>query len=354
MNTAVKANAEADVRERFKAQGTACNALGSTFISRVCNILADHLDASSGTFAARILNWQGNLLGDALALRATGALNALARRGDCADLTAAYPPHDISDEALWSAIEKAIAAHDVFLESYLASPPQTNEVSRSGSILGGALHLAAATGLPLDLYEIGSSAGLNLSFDRYHYDLSIAEWGSEAEGVTIIQDWQGNPPPLDAPLVVRHRRGCDQNPLDPSSDEHRTRLLSYVWPDQSARITRLNAALASTARAGLRVEKADAADWVEKIFSQQAEQGIVRTLVHSIVWQYLPDTVKARIKAAIHKAGAAATSDAPVAWLRVEPDGNNPYANVKLTIWPGGETRDHGKADFHGRFTLWA
>lgn len=250
-------------------------------------------------------------------------------------------------------IEKAIAAHDAFLDLWLNSPPQTNEVARSGSLLGGALHLAALTKLPIDLYEIGSSAGLNLSFDRYRYDFKIAERGSSAEGVNIVQEWQGNTPPLDTPLTIRNRRGCDQNPLDPSSDDHRTRLLAYVWPDQTARIARLQAALESTSRSGLRVEKADAADWVEKEFSKSAEKGVVRLLSHSIVWQYLPHPIRERIKAAMHKAGEAATPDAPVAWLRVEPDGTNPYATVRLTLWPTGETRDLGKADFHGRFTIW-
>ena len=259
----------------------------------------------------------------------------------------------MSDEALWSAIEKSIAAHDAFLDLWLNSPPQTNEVARSGSLLGGALHLAADTKLPIDLYEIGSSAGLNLSFDRYHYDFKLTEWGSAAEGVNIVQEWQGKLPPVDAPLVIRNRRGCDQNPLDPSSDDHRTRLLAYVWPDQTVRIASLKAALESTARSGLRVEKADAADWVEKEFSAPAEKGVVRLLSHSITWQYLPEAIKDRITAAMEKAGSAATADAPVAWLRVEPDGKNPYATVRLTTWPSGETRDLGKADFHGRFTIW-
>ena len=346
-------NTDKDIRGRFRAQSLACNALGSPFTSRVCNALAEHLREEQGSFASRIMNWQGNLLDDALALRAAGALNALARNGAWAELTAAYPPHEADDGMLWSAIEKSLGTYDAFLDLWLNSPPQTNEVARSGSLLGGALHLAAATGLPVDLYEIGSSAGLNLSFDRYHYDFKRAAWGSEAEGVNIVQDWSGNLPPVDAPLAIRHRRGCDQNPLDPSSDDHRTRLLAYVWPDQSARIARLTAALDSTARSGVRVEKADAADWVEKIFAAPVEAGVTRLLSHSITWQYLSEAVKARIKAAMEKAGRAATADAPVAWLRVEPDGTNPYATVRLTIWPSGETRDLGKADFHGRFTIW-
>jgi hypothetical protein len=340
------------VRARFAAQAEGYAALGSPFTGRVCTLLGERLNPESA-FGARILGWSGNPLDDALALRAAGALNALAQSGDCGALAHAYPPGAVADEALWAAIAAAIAAHDLFLTAYLDSPPQTNEVSRSGSILGGALHAAALTGCPIDLYEIGSSAGLNLGFDRYHYDFGAVQWGEAGEGVEIVQEWKGPLPPPDAPLAIRTRQGCDQNPLDPSTEETRARLLSYCWPDQPARIARLGAALASTARAGIRVEKVDAADWVERLFSKLGEPSILRLLVHSIVWQYLPGPVQTRIAAAMEKAGAAATVQAPVGWLRVEPDGLNPYADVVLTLWPEGETRLLGHADFHGRSTHW-
>lgn len=345
-----------DIREAFFRQGKGCKALGSPFTGRVCTLLGERLDEASA-FGSRILNWSGNLRGDALALRAAGGLNALARSGKCAELSAVYPPHEVDDETLWSAIHGAIEVHDRFLHDYLDSPPQTNEVARSGSLLGGALHVAAKTGLPLDLYEIGSSAGLNLGFDRYHYTLGERSWGSKDEGVEIVQEWQGPLPPLDAKLAIRHRQGCDQNPLDPSTEETRERLLSYCWPDQSARIARLQAALLSMARSGPRIVKADAADWVEAQFAAPPEPGVTRVLMHSIVWQYLPANVQDRISTVMEKAGAAATADAPVAWLRVEPDDSvphpQPHAEVLLTLWPSGETHVLGHADFHGRFTHW-
>ena len=50
-------NTDKDIRDRFRTQGVACNALGSPFTARVCNALADHLSAGQGTFAKRIMNW---------------------------------------------------------------------------------------------------------------------------------------------------------------------------------------------------------------------------------------------------------------------------------------------------------
>lgn len=342
-----------DIRNDFLRQSLACAALGSPFTGRVCALLAERLTDES-RFGRRILDWPGQPQDDALPLRAAGSLNALSRAGLSPSLTAAYPPAESTDGALWAAIETAIATHDAFLAAFLDSPPQTNEVARSGSILGGCLHLARATGLPIDLHEIGSSAGLNLGFDRYEYDLGSRRWGKAGEGVLIAQAWSGSLPPLDAPLAIRSRRGCDRNPIDPSSDEMRERLLAYIWPDQAARKSRIEAALLSAARSGLKVEKADAADWVEKHFATPAP-GAVKLLLHTIVWQYLPLDVKTRIKAAMEKAAAAATPAAPVAWLSVEPDERNlPTAAVTLTLWPSGETRELARADFHGRFTQWS
>ena len=64
--------------------------------------------------------------------------------------------------------------------SLLASAPQTNEIARSGMLLPGFLLIARETGLPLALHEIGSSAGLNLLFDRSHYRYGDAECGDPA------------------------------------------------------------------------------------------------------------------------------------------------------------------------------
>jgi hypothetical protein len=76
--------------------------------------------------------------------------------------------------------------------------------------------------------------------------------------------------------------------------------------------------------------------------------------MHSIVWQYLPEAVQRRISAAIAAAAARATPDAPLAWLRMEPDGAGEGAGLRLTLWPEGRDEALGRADFHGRWVAWA
>lgn len=341
----------AALSEAFDRQAAACRDLGSPFNALVCGLLREHL-APHTAFGRRIHDWPGQPVDDALALRACGGLHALSRSGRCPGLSAVYPPAVAEVDRVWPAIDAAIADHDAFLADWLDSPPQTNEVSRSASILGGGLTIAAATGLPLEVYEIGSSAGLNLGFDRWHYDLGIARWGASESKVRIVSRCEGALP-FDAPLTVAHREGCDRNPLDPRSPADRERLLSYIWPGQTERSARIAAALQVAAEAGWPVERAEAADWVEARFKTPGEAGRVRVLVHTIVWQYLPADTQRRIEAAMQDAGSRAAADRPVAWLRVEPDDVAGSAGVRLTLWPGGETRLLGRADYHGRWHGW-
>jgi len=341
------------VLANFASQADACRSLGSPFTAELCLLLADTIDRGSA-FGARLLDWPDTARDDAVALRACGALHALARSGLEPDLTAHYPPNPFDTEGLRAAIRGAIGRHDEFLTKYLDSPPQTNEVARSAIVLGGLQLIARETGQPLELLEIGSSAGLNLMLDDYRYDLGDGrQWGANEAPLTIACAWTGKLPPLDAPLEIAARAGCDRNPLDARSQATVERLLSYVWADQTARMERLSAALNHMAQSNLRVEKADAADWLEQRLSKPQQPGVTRVLFHTIVWQYLPEAVKQRAKAAIAKAASVATENAPFAHLAFEADGQAPGGGVRLTLWPGGEERLLARADYHGRWVEW-
>ncbi|GLQ54857.1 DUF2332 domain-containing protein [Devosia nitrariae] len=339
--------------KNFLQQAEACDELGSPFTAALCRLLAHTVDDGSA-FGRRIVNWPDTARADAMPLRVCGALHALARSGTEPVLTAQYPPHRFDREALRTAIKGAITRHDQFLCDYLDSPPQTNEVARSAIILGGMLIVAREMDMPLEILEIGSSAGLNLMFDSYSYDLGNSRhWGRTDAPLTIACDWRGEIPALDVPLTVRSRAGCDQNPLDPRSERTVERLLSYVWADQFARMERLTAAFGHAARTGLTVKKADAADWLETRLARPQATGITRVLFHTIVWQYLPKPVQGRAAAAIAGAAMAATAERPFAHLAYEGDNERPGGAVRLTLWPGGESRFLGRADFHGRWVEW-
>ena len=340
-----------DVLATFRRQSDGCRMLGSPFTAMLCDVLADYLDDTTA-FGRRIQAWPGDSGHDALALRAAGGLHALARSGQAAELIP-FPPPSTGPAELWSRLAPAVARHDAFLHAYLDSPPQTNEVARSGAILGGLFTIATATRLPLDLLEIGSSAGLNLGADGYRYDFGGRHWGNEDSKVLVRCAWDGDTPRHDTPLQVAERAGCDRNPLNPLSPADRERLLSYIWADQTERLKRTELALEAAARAPWRVEQADAADWVEARLATPRQPGTTLVLMHTIVWQYLPGPGKGRIEAALRDAGERAGSDTPLAWFRMEYDGNTEAAGLYLTLWPGFDDHSLGRADYHGRWVHW-
>jgi hypothetical protein len=344
------------VRAAFRLQEEACASMGSPFTARLCRLLAARL-APGGPVADRVLAWPGepSVRGDSLPLRLAGALHALALTGADPALAAVYPPRaaagEPGDDALWDAVSAALERHAAFILDRLDVPPQTNEPQRSAALCPGFLVVAAETGLPLALSEIGASAGLNLHWDRFRYRFGAAEWGDPASPVLIAPDWRGPPPPLPPARVVE-RAGCDVRPIDVANPEGAVRLLSFVWADQAERLARLRAAIAVAQAAGPRPDAADAGDWLAARLARP-RPGSAHVVLHSIMWQYLPPPTRRRIAATLAEAGAAATAEAPLAWLRLETDDDAPGAGLSLTLWPGGVPRLLARADFHGRWVEW-
>lgn len=350
------------IRAHFLAQAKACDGLGSPFTARLCRILAQHLDEGTRT-GRTVLGWPGDVRADAVSLRLCGGLHQLVLTGADAGLAAVYPPHDVGDDEIATAVTSAIRRFDDRLAAGLASAPQTNEIARSAMLLPGLLTIAREGGLPLDLCEIGASAGLNLLFDRFHYRYGDEEWGDPDSLVRLAPDARGTVPPLGGTLTVRSRAGCDIAPIDSGDPAARLRLRSFVWADQAARLARLDAALAIAAELPPRLVKADAADFVANALAGRTAGGSF-VLGHSIMWQYLPDAARTAITAHMEEAGAAAAPAAPIFWLRMEPlSTNDPFATLSLTQWPGkrgpgterpgGATRRLARCDYHGRWIEW-
>jgi hypothetical protein len=340
-------------RDNFLQQAEWCERLGSPFTALVCRALHEHLTDETA-FGARLLNWPGKSDADAIALRACGALNALARAGHPA-LAPLYPPHPLPlPEQFWRGARSAIASADASLTRFLDSAPQTNEVARSAILLPGYLEIARLTGLPLAIREMGASAGLNLWFDRYRYRYGAWSWGEAGARVAIPCEWRGASLAASPAIAMADRRGCDLNPVDPGDAQARARMLAYIWPDQTERVARAEAALDLAARQKTRVEKMDAAAFAARELSARAPDCAL-ILAHSIFWQYLPDDTKKQIRAAMAEAADRATSASPLAWLRMEAEADEPRGAVlRLSLWPHGPVDEKlALASFHGQWIDW-
>ena len=295
--------------------------------------------------ADRILTWPGDASssGDSVPLRLAGALHALKIAGLA--LEDVYPPEDVPDDRLWDAVNAALIDHEEHILRWLDSPPQTNEVRRAAVLLPALVHATRGHDGPVELLELGASAGLNLRFDQFRLDLRQKGLGPENSAVRLTPEWSGPVPSGHVPPVIS-RRGIDLNPLDISKEGDRLRLMAYLWPDQPNRTELTEAAIGIAARVPAEIARGDAGVWLEDILSDPAPDRL-RIVFHTVAWQYFPEQSKARALNALSKVSS------PVVQIAMEDDGGDGAA-ITLTHWPDGSQTVLGRASFHGLWVRWA
>jgi hypothetical protein len=342
--------AEETMRESLAFQRVASEMSGSPLMARLLDAVLGDFDA--GGVCAELLGARTERpLRDGVPLRLMGAVHRLVLEGRAPRLAAYYPSvggGDTGDPG--PALLATIAEHRDAVVEGLGRGVQTNEVGRAAALVGGFAEVARRTGLPLRTLEVGASGGLLLRWDHYGYDTRRAFLGDPASALQFTGVWDGEPPDLAVDAFVATRRGCDVAPIDAGTDEGRLTLLSFVWPDQLDRIGRLRAALEVAARQPVAVDVADAGWWAAEQLAV-AHPGVATVLYHSIVLQYLDRASFEGLRGALYSAGEAATDDAPLAWLRMEPAGA--VADVRLTMWPGGQEEVLATCGYHGQAIRW-
>ena len=116
------------------------------------------------------------------------------------------------------------------LEVLNARTVQTNEVGRS-ALLGPALTWAAGNE-PVQLVDVGCSAGLNMICDRYFLDYgTYGVTGPDNSPVRINCRVAAGSPPIASSLpVIANRVGIDLEPPDLTDPDDARWLLACVWP----------------------------------------------------------------------------------------------------------------------------
>jgi hypothetical protein len=301
----------------------------------------------------RIANWPGLPLEDAMPLRLAGGFHHLLLTGADSRLEPVYRDA-ITDQGEVDAIVAAVTAdHDARLLPWLDGPPQTNEAGRSASFMAGLLWLSGRLGPRFELNELGASAGINTMMDRYHYNLGGVTAGPPTSPMQIRPEWRGPVPPPN-PVEIVSIRGCDQDPINLSDPDQAMRVKSYVWPENTDRIIRMDAVIALAAQQAPDVAKADAADWVAQRLAAPQSAGVTRVINHSIVWQYIPADKRQLITDAIESAGASATPERPLAWMMLETNRETFAHELRIRYWPGpDEWHLLAEAQAHGAWVQW-
>lgn len=341
-----------DVREAIAWQADHAERASAPRTARVIRSELAILDTDT-ELGRRIANWPGLSLEDALPLRVAAGFHWLHLTGAERRLERVYSG-ELIDQAVIDGLVAAIAIEwDAKLLPWLDHPPQTNEAGRSASIMAGLLWLSERLGPRFELNEIGASAGVNTMMERYFYDLGGVTVGPEHSPIRIVPEWRGPPPPRGE-VEIASIRGCDVAPVDLSNPTEALRLKAYVWSDATERMGRLDAAAQLAAEQPPRLERKDAGDFVRERLAAPQDSGVTRALYHSVMWQYLPQMTRRAITEAMEQAGAKASPDRPLAWIRLETNRATFRHELSLRFWPGGgEPVLLSEAHPHGAWVEW-
>ncbi|MDI5969391.1 DUF2332 family protein [Streptomyces sp. SL13] len=174
-------------------------------------------------------------------------------------------------ERTWALWRAALLEHPSHIRGALDRPVQQHQPGRAGALLTG-LGMLPAPGR-IRLLEIGACAGLNLLFDKYRWFGRGWQWGDRDSPVRIATSG-GHP---GAPVVVQ-RAGCDLAPRDPSNPDDADILRSFIPYERHMDLMELDDALALAAASDLRIDQAEAHDWLA------SELGTVGPFDCTVVW----------------------------------------------------------------------
>jgi hypothetical protein len=252
----------------------------------------------------------------------------------------------------------ALAEHEHELQARIEMHGvQTNEVQRCTMLLPTFLAAAAATGLPLELIELGPSAGLNLLVDRYRYRYTNGSYGpADALLELTVEERLGRVPAalLERELVVRRRRGIDLAPVDATAADGYLLLRSFVWPGLDERVARLDAAVETLRRTPERPELI-AGDYTAVLPTLLADRpaDALTVVFETFSTIYLPEAAARQLAEALE---AAAADGRPLAWVSVRRwdlgTGKDAAFELELRVWPGA-AQVVARIDPHGNTLDW-
>jgi hypothetical protein len=265
-------------------------------------------------------------------------------------------PQALSGE--WGDFAAALDEHTGSLRRFVREQGvQTNETQRCVALLPAFLTVARETGLPLDLVELGPSAGLNLVFDRYRYRYADGVFGDPAARLVFDATERRLVPHglFGTPLEVVRRRGIDLSPLDVTSEHDVLLLHSFLWPGLAERPERLDAAIA-TLRETPNPPALIRGDYVDELPGLLADRGAhaVTVVFQTASTGYLTQERYDLLRQSLNEAGA---DGRPLAWVssrrREERETHDDDRwELELQVWPEA-ARLLALVDFHGNWIDW-
>jgi hypothetical protein len=194
----------------MREQAGWCERLGSPFYRSLLLHIADDAERSGICWKA-LEERAGDPWRMKLPLRFLAAVHRMVLERRLPGLARSYPSAGGNGdrEGAWRAFLDAVERQGDEVRAGLPETVQTSEAKRSTALLPGFLEVARRTGLPLRLLELGSSAGLNLRWDGYRYEIANGAWGPADSPLVFRDAYRGEPPQFNVDARVIDRRGCD-------------------------------------------------------------------------------------------------------------------------------------------------
>ena len=206
---------------------------------------------------------------------------------------------------------------------------QTTFADRCATILPAITWVADEIGEPLNLIEIGCSAGVLLTLDKYAYAYEgHARIGAADAPLTFSTAIRGDPP-LRIPQIAS-RTGLDLRPLDARKPEERRWLIAQIFPEFRQQREQLEVALDVVAGTDIRMLKGDALKTLPRVL---AGTGDPVCIFHSICLSYWTAEAKAELDTLLASASRGG--------LTIYRVGSEPSA--RFSAWNKGHNRAQGE-----------
>lgn len=185
-----------------------------------------------------------------------------------------------------------IETHRAEIEPLIANGvTNTNEVGRCVALHAGFRAVAKEAGAPLNLIEIGPSAGLNMIWDRYavRYSKGAGTYFTEPREAALVLDCElrgDKISPTGPAPKIESRVGLELNPVDLDDPKQRDWLKALVWPDNAARFARLERAIEIRGGANLEIRAGDALALLPDAIARIPEDRPVCVYHSFVVYQF--------------------------------------------------------------------
>lgn len=246
---------------------------------------------------------------DALPNLFFGAVHLLLLQGEHHQLAAFYPSLNKNTrhyEYVYPYFRNFVLDHEAEIAKIIKTRSvQTNEVARCAALVP-AFELVArqSRNRSLTMIEIGSSAGLTLLWDRYHYKYGEGmECGPATSPVQIecLMRGEKHPPvPHELPGIVS-RLGLDLNPIDLRDPENVQWLLALVWPEQRKRVKQLEQAIQIARQNPPKITRGDAFEVLPELLDR-AQNNSQLCIYHSFTLSLANDENRKKLESILSRA----------------------------------------------------